>query len=537
MNTNNKKRLAILVALSVPALAIGQDATVVVPQVSSAEVAVQSSAAPIETPAVPEAQSVVVPAVVDSGSAENNQAVIPADSSAVITDTTLAATAESAKPKDTLSVDFPDEDIRSILRNVADLFELNIVIPDSLQGKTSIKLRDVTWRQIFSVILTPVNYTFMEEGNIIKVVTLDSLAMEPVNTEVYILNYARAEEVLSSILPLVDSAAGGRVLVDKRINALIVSERNSKLVKINPVLKALDRVTEQVMIETKFINIDNTDVKNFGVQWETAQGSLAGRLPNGSDAPNLFNSTYAGAGGKDAKYTDNFNYTTSVLSNFQLKAALNVLQTKGSTRVVSNPTVVTLNNTESFINVGEEFPIPSYTYNSEQGRFEVSGFEYKPIGIILKVTPQINNERFIKLTIEPEVSRRAGVSDFNGASIPIISVSKTKTQVSLKDGHTLAIGGLIRDETLGDQNKIPVLGSIPVLGRLFRNDIKDNKRTNLLIFITAKIVSADSATPQDIFDPRQIKDAMLKRSDIGGYRETADPFLPEIDPKSKDDKK
>jgi type IV pilus assembly protein PilQ len=533
MKNNNSKRLALIGALLAPVLARGQEVAVTETASPAAVVETQPVPAPItaETPvAASVAPAEQAPAVATEGVPS---VAVPAEPAAVqLTEIAptpagptevpaTAATAGIAAPKliDTLSVDFPDEDVRSILRNVADLFELNIVVPDTLQGRTSIKLRDVTWRQIFSVVLTPVNYTFLEEGNIIKVVTVDSLALEPLTTEVFILNYARADEVLSSILPLVDSAAGGRVLVDKRINALIISERASKIVKINPVLKSLDKVTEQVMIETKFISVDTDTADNFGIQWETAQGTLF---------DNNNTSTYAGSGRDLKTYSDSLNYTTSVLSNLQLKATLNILQKSGSGKVVSNPTVVTLNNTESFINVGEEYPIPSYTYNSERGSFEVSGFEYKPIGIILKVTPQINNDNFIKLLVEPEVSERKGDVNFSGASIPIIGTSRTKTQVSLKDGHTLAIGGLIKDTLTKSKQKVPVLGSIPGVGRLFRSDQDSSSRQNLMIFITAKIVSADSAKPQDIFDPRQIRDAEVKRSDIGGYRDSSNPFLPEV---------
>jgi len=130
-----------------------------------------------------------------------------------------------AKGKDTLSVDFPDEEIRNVLRNVADLFELNLVIPEALQGKTSIKLRDVTWRQIFQVVLQPVGYTFVEDGNIIKVVTQESLNLEPLTTEVFILNYAKAAEIKPSLDSLVDAKVGGKIVVDARSNALVVTER------------------------------------------------------------------------------------------------------------------------------------------------------------------------------------------------------------------------------------------------------------------------------------------------------------------------
>src|SRR4051812_13516685 len=114
-----------------------------------------------------------------------------------------AATVEGAAPvaapvtrdKDTLSVDFPDEDIKTILRNVADLFELNLVVPDTLTGKTSIKLRDVTWRQIFQVVLSPAGYTYIEEGNIIKIVSNELLQQEPGATEVFVLNNAKAVDI------------------------------------------------------------------------------------------------------------------------------------------------------------------------------------------------------------------------------------------------------------------------------------------------------------------------------------------------------
>lgn len=446
------------------------------------------------------------------------------------------------RAKDTLSVDFPDEDIRNILRNVADLFELNIVVPDTLQGRTSIKLRDVTWRQIFKVVLSPVGYTFVEDGNIIKVVTLESLAQEPLGTEVYVLNYARAEEIEKSILPLVDSNGGGRVLVDKRINALIISERPSRLARITPVLESLDKATEQVMIESKFIEVNDTDVKNLGVNWSSLNNYQVGYSPTDlllSDTNNKVGTNTGGVtpGPDPAQAGTAYG---AVLSAPQFNVALSALQTTSNSKVVSNPTIVTLNNTPAEINVGEEYPIPNYTYNAERGSFEVSGFEYKPIGVILKVTPQVNSQGFIRLNLEPEISVRGDPVTFGGATgadIPIIRTRKTKTQVSMRDGHTLAIGGLIDSTSQDGGNKVPVLGNIPGLGRLFRSDNKNHANRNLLIFITSKVVSSDSAAVNDIFSPEQIQGAGLKRSHLPGRRSAEDSFLPEDDAPASSEKR
>ncbi|ATC64512.1 hypothetical protein CMV30_11420 [Nibricoccus aquaticus] len=491
---------------------------------------------------------------------------------------------EVSKGKDTLSVDFPDEEIRNVLRNVADLFELNLVIPDTLVGKTSIKLRDVTWRQIFQVVLNPVGYTYIEDGNIIKVVTAESLNMEPLSTEVFILNYAKASDVKPSLDAMVDAKTGGKIVIDARSNALIVSERSSAIQRIRPIIQSLDRATDQVMIETKFIEVSDSVGKDLGVDWsilkgyklsgsklETAYTNDSGRkssagykedgldvdfMNNGYDRASQLNNvggtvgpkintdgTLAGIGPMSAVenvFNNNVGrISTAVFSASQFNLTLNALQSAGGSKLVSNPTVVTLNNTEASINVGQEYPIPNYTYNQERGAFEVSGFTYKPIGVILKVTPQVNAAGFIKLTVEPEVSSRDESKDvsFGDAKIPVVSVRKTKTQVTLKDGFTLGIGGLLDSTTSNSQTKVPLLGDIPGLGRLFRSDSTSKRQQNMLVFITARTVRPDGGTVGEIFDPRMVREMKLTKDELPGFRDGSDPFAQPAAPEKTKSKK
>ncbi len=536
----------------------------------------------------------------------------PEEPSVVIADVDTASS--MARGSDTLSVDFPDEEIRNILRNVADLFELNLVIPDTLQGNTSIKLRDVTWRQIFEVVLGPVGYTFVEEGNIIKIVSQESLLQEPVTTDVFIINYALAEDIRGSVEPLIEAAVGGRIVVNTRSNALVVTERPSRLSKIRPIIEALDKATDQVMIESKFVEVTDRNVKDIGVNWASLSGyelsagpgvrqyeSTSGNTYNNdslneivngsgrlgervSENENIADRTNSSDTGLSSSVTNANGVTTSqsesslassiansisdtntitdtitdsseisntltqlnnlvglgsttradsaVFSAAQFNVVLSALQQQNDTKLVSNPTVVTLNNTEAQINVGSEYPIPNYTYNAERGTFEVSGFEYRPVGIILKVTPQVNAQGFIKLNVEPEVSSQNGFTSFGGAGgaeIPIIATRKALTQVSLRDGYTMGIGGLVETDALNGETSVPVLGKIPGLGRLFRSESVNETKRNLLIFITAKTVSADGAPIEETFDPRLIRNMNMRRSDLPGYRETdKDPFLPEV---------
>ena len=583
------------------------------------------------------------------------------------------AKASVTRDKDTLSVDFPDENIKDILRNVADLFELNLVVPDTLTGKTSIKLRDVTWRQIFTVVLTPVNYTYVEEGNIIKIISNETLQEEPTSTDVIILNNAKAADIKPTIDGLVDAAKGGKILVDARSNALVITERPSRMARIRATIESLDKATSQVMIESKFVEVTDRDIRNIGVNWASLQGMQLGvgnikqsfgrsqgqtrtdgrdttngtnngvsnsttntnnsnngttgsttngttsgtdnrsttalatvpaggsidpntgaftgtsailNLPGGtvtnvtptvSVAPGVQNfvpavapvngaagvpgtpgtpASFTAPGSSSNTVTTGTNSSTSIgtaISNTLTNGANNAvnaltgltntnaigrvatavfsasdfnvivsaLKQMNNTKVVSNPTIVTLNNTEATLNIGSEFPVPSYTYNSERGTFEVSGFTYKPIGIILKVTPQVNGRGNIMLKLEPEVSQQNGSTSFGGAGgaqIPIIATRKIKTQVSLKDGYTMGLGGLITTSRDHGGSKVPVLGSIPLLGRLFSSNNVNDSSTNLLIFITARTVSSDGAAPEDVFTPEAIQSTAMTRDDLPGHR-------------------
>jgi type IV pilus assembly protein PilQ len=174
--------------------------------------------------------------------------------------------------KETLSVDFPNAEIRTILRNIADLFELNLVIPEGLQGRASLKLRDVTWKQIFDVLLTPVGYTYVTDGNIIKVVSIESLNVEPAETRIFPLNYARAGDIASTVTSMVEAAKGGKVQVDVRSNTLVVTERPKRLEKVDEIIRRLDKATAQVMIEAKFVEVTDTNVKDLGVDWVSLSG-------------------------------------------------------------------------------------------------------------------------------------------------------------------------------------------------------------------------------------------------------------------------
>lgn len=465
-------------------------------------------------------------------------ATSPDGDAASATDLPEGAGVTGEKGKETLSVDFPNAEIRTILRNIADLFDLNLVIPETLEGRASLKLREVTWRQIFDVLLQPVGYTYVSDGNIIKIVSIESLNVEPVVTNVYILNYARASDIAATVSSMIDTSQGGKLQVETRSNALVVTERPKRHEQIREIVSRLDRATDQVMIETKFVEVTDRDTKNLGINWSSldnysvgTQGSItsqaATRTLDDIGSPAQYDNL-----GREIAYAVPPTYTvetpavarslgTSLRSAFyspqvvsatfsadQFRLVLSALESQNETRLVSNPTVVTLNNQEALISIGEQFPIPSYRYSEERGTFEVDGFEYKDIGIIMKVTPQVNNAGLITLKINPEVSSRAGTTSFGGAGgaeIPIIATRRTSTQVALKDGYTMGLGGLIETTTSNGGTKVPLLGDIPGLGSLFKSKSKSLTKRNLIVFITARILVPEGATYEHVFDAQKME--------------------------------
>lgn len=480
---------------------------------------------------------------------------MPSESEVVMEIPTATEAVPVSRDADTIQVDYPDEDIRVIIRNVADLYDLNVVIPETLQGRASIKLKNVSWRQVFKIVLDQVDFTFVEEDNIISIKTKAEVAAEPPRTKVFQINFATAAELQSSIAPLVDQAVGGRLQVDKRSNTIVVTERQSRLDQIQIIIDQLDRPTEQVMIESKFVEITNRDIKNLGVRWDSLSGYGVEAGPfqrdysknnqttttQGENRNTVTNSTTpVGTDAvEDSTGTRNFTGSTpfsqlnslttgkidtAIFSADSFGVVLSALNNENEIEVISNPTVVTLNNSQAQIHIGEEYPIPNYTYNSERGTFEVQGFEYKPIGITLNVTPQVNSAGFINLDIAPEISNRTGEVSFGGgagANIPIITTRKTESNVTIKSGFTLAIGGLIEKTQGNTVNKVPGLSSIPGLGRLFKHSSKSLDKRNLIIFITAKTLSADGSTYRDVFSQRTLFDMGIKSRDLPGYQPPA----------------
>lgn len=418
---------------------------------------------------------------------------------------------------ETISVDFPDEEVRSILRTVADLYDLNIIIPETMQGRTSIKLKNVTWKQVFEVILDPLGFTYVEDRNIIRIKSTEELTAEPVDTRVFVVNYARAAELQGTISTLVDAAIGGKIQVDNRSNALVITERPSRMNKIQNTIERLDQPNSQVMIESRFVEVSEGTDNEIGINWahiNSSPGDLLGGNALGSGS----------SGGFDVAADPlNASGLLAVFSRAEFGAVISALENNNNSELVSQPTVVVMNNKAAKFYVGVQYPIREVVYNPETGLNEPGELTQVPIGIDLNVTPSVNSAGMIGLQIDAKLSELGGVGfpefvSSIGGQDPVISERTSSTEVTIKDGFTIAIGGLTSMSTDFTDGGVPILMDLPLFGNLFKTRTESQNKTNLIIFITAKTLNPDGTTYREIVDPRALDAIGHSESKVPGYR-------------------
>ncbi len=414
-----------------------------------------------------------------------------------------------------VTLDFKDADITNVLRILSYKSGINIVAGKDVTGPVTIRLSDVPWEKALDVILRTYGYTYEREGNIIRVTTTENLEKEELVTEVFSLNYADAKDVPTAIEEMLSDR--GSIKFDERANLIIVTDIPTNIYKIRQVVDKLDSRTQQVNIEAKIIETTLDKDDKLGISWTTQITA------SGSSRPTTFpfhrkskGGAYLpqgdpeGTGGTGAKSIGEFpfdpgtafpmavptSYSFGTLDFTSFQAVLQVLKSKTNTKIISNPRITTLNNKEAKITVATTYNIPTYERNESTGAYEITGYEEKELGIVLSVTPQINPEGYVVVQLDPEVSAFTTWDTFttSGGTIkaPRYSVRKASTQVMVKDGETIVIGGLIKETTSDSVVKVPILGDIPFLSFFFKKKEKTIDTTDLLFFITVNIVRSES---------------------------------------------
>lgn len=307
----------------------------------------------------------------------------------------------------------------------------------------------------------------------------------PVQTKVFDLSYAKAEDLSGKIAEIITPTIG-KMKFDERSNKLVVSDTKNKLEEIARVIEAFDSNEREVHIEAKIIQITLNDEHKLGVDWEAIVSDYH-RLNLKSDFDILQSTDKRGQA------------SVGTLAQDDYQALLEALDTVGMTDILSSPSITTLNNKEAKILVGSNEPYVTTTTTTPASGPTTTAetVEFVEVGVKLFVTPTIHNDDFITMKIKPEVSSvTRTLATSNNNTIPIVETSEAETTVVVKHGVTIVIGGLIKEEKSKNTKKIPLLGDIPLLGMAFRSDTDEINKTELVIFLTPQIITGDiSANP------------------------------------------
>ena len=410
---------------------------------------------------------------------------------------------------DKLSLNFQDIEVRSVLQLIADFTGLNLVASDTVSGSINLRLQNVPWDQALDLILKTKGLDKRQIGNVLLVAPADEIAarerleletskqiaeLAPVRLDIVQVNYAKAADIVALIQAdeeLISSR--GFVSSDARTNTISVRETSDKLEQIRRLVSTWDVPVRQVLIEARIVRAQTDLAEELGVQWGLGYGdevnSGNGNFVVGGDQGSVTSINNSGVGFPAGLNVDlgvtRANSSSIALgyigTDFLVDLELSAFESDGEAEIVAQPKVVTADRQTAKIKSGEEIP---YQEASSSGATSVS---FKEAALSLEVTPQITPDDKIIMDLTVNQDSRGQET----AGVPSINTNEVTTQVLVQNGETVVLGGIFQSETATTITKTPFLGDIPYLGRLFTKTTKIDERSELLIFITPKILKGE----------------------------------------------
>jgi len=381
-----------------------------------------------------------------------------------------------------ISLDYKEVDIATILRSLSYTYGLNLATTGEVKGKITISLRDITLREALDVVLTTNGYNYARKGNIIYI-TPGSVEGAQLVSEPIAMKYIKAGDAQNLLRKALSPK--GDIKVDDIFNLLVVTDYQANIEKLKGLLKSLDLPPQQVLIEAKIVDITSKDLHNLGVTWQLDYNPLHGIFDRKTTYDERLKGTGSFAGPSSSLSGSQFKIDTLVLKGLTATATLDALIQDQKAQLLASPSIAVINNREARIIIGEKVPYKERTQTTT-GTTETTKFV--DVGTTLRVTPSINADGYITMTLHPEVSSVSALLDAG----PRITTREADTMVRVREGETIVIGGLIKQEDNRTQSRTPILGYIPLIGYLFGNRSKDQTQTELAVFITPKILRSRS---------------------------------------------
>ncbi|MGA1326064.1 MAG: type IV pilus secretin PilQ [Rubrivivax sp.] len=442
-----------------------------------------------------------------------------------------------------ISLNFQNIEVRALLQVIADFTQLNIIASDSVTGSLTLRLKDVPWEEALDLILQSKGLAMRRSGNVLRVAPSEELNaqdqaalearlklsdLEPLRTQAFALNYAKAEDIARALLGSGSAGAGaasaagggggaatrilssrGSLIHEARTNQLFVTDIASRLEQVQALIARVDIPVRQVLIEARIVEADDSFGRALGVKLGAndlrglqggvpgfavgggnnvaignSYGAIGAQTRQGGTAPGFNDSAFVNlpadtsrlAGGASATFALSL---FSPAANRFLNLELSALEAEGRGKIVSSPRVITADQVKALIEQGEELPFQQATSSG------ATSVQFKKANLRLEVTPQITPEGQVILDVDVSKDSVGRVTPAGFA----IDTRHVRTQVLVDNGGTVVIGGIYTQTEKEDTNKVPWLGDVPVVGALFRNRARAVAKTELLVFLTPKVIT------------------------------------------------
>ena len=419
---------------------------------------------------------------------------------------------------DLLDLNFQDIEVRDVLELIANFKSLNLVASDSVKGTITLNLNQVPWDQALDIIMRSKGLDMRKQGNILLIAPIEEIAereqkeiesrkklreLAPLETYVARIKYAQAKEIYKFFnAPRVQSngkqqqnlgenseqgstfsilSERGSAVVDGRTNTIILTDIRDKIDEFKRLLTRIDIPVKQVLIEARIVKAETGFRKELGTSW-----GLAGSDQVDFSLGNSTSGTLEGILATDLGVSDpGASFSLSYLSNnLLIDLELSALESGGFGEIVSQPKVLTADKKKASIKSGVEIPYQAVTNNADSSGAVVET-QFKEAVLLLEVTPQITPDNRIIMDI---LVKQDSMGSFTVNGEPAINVTEIITQALVSDGQTLVLGGIFQSEELTGDEKVPVLGDLPLIGNLFKKQMRTRDKREILIFITPKII-------------------------------------------------
>jgi len=389
-----------------------------------------------------------------------------------------------------VSIDFRNTPIDDVIRVIADQADMDIVKSPKVEGNVTATLTNVPLEEVLDNILAAYGFGYVAGKNMIRIVPIGEITEEVERSvsRIYRINYADVTEVEKALKKYISKS--GAVSINKSTSNIIVTDTESKIKAIDTFIEEIDRITPQILIEVRIYDITSQHTLDLGIEWnagrrtDTTFSTAVGTNPTSGPRNPFLTSGFSNATNKTGDSVTSALRFGWLNASIDIDVALKAQQEKIDAKLLANPRILVLDNETAKFDIVREIPYTEVSSTSEGG--SLTSTKFKEVGVELEVTPHVTRDGMLRLHIIPEFGVVVGT--LSEGSPPTVDTRRVNTIALVKDGQTVVLGGL-RKKDVGQQvNKIPLLGDLPLIGALFRFEGEDTAVTELVVFITPRII-------------------------------------------------